>query len=188
LSKDRLPSDYAVFLAAIKDRIALARTRAIRAAFHEGVLLYWDIGPQIASKQRGAAWGDSVVERLAADLRASLPDTRGFSADNLWRARQFFSEYTAAEFLEQLVPETAQPHPILEQVVPETQSSRNSSTKAKAPKILEQPVQELQLRNFLEILKKIKETTARLYYLRATAQLGWTRGFNKIIRTTVATS
>ncbi len=147
-------------------------------------MLYWDIGREIVAKQRESGWGDSVVERLAADLRSSLPDARGFSANNVWLMRPFYLEYSNPEFLEQAVQETTTSSSLPEQPGPETRSGRKSATKAKTLVILEQPVQELQVRHFLasvpwghhvEILKKIKGPVARLYDLRATAQLGWTR-------------
>jgi hypothetical protein len=49
------------------------------------------------------------------DSAAKAPDTRGFSADNLWRTGHFFTEYSGTYFLEQLVPESISPscgHPI----------------------------------------------------------------------------
>ena len=84
--------DYPAFLVALKERILRARISAARAVNHELVLLYWDIGRGIVEKQRTSGWGDAVVERLAADLRAEFPDMRGFSANNLWLVRQFYSE------------------------------------------------------------------------------------------------
>ena len=81
MTSSRPPSDYPAFLATLKERIELARTRAIRAAFHEGVLLYWDIGRAILEKQQTAGWGDAVVERLAADLRSAFAGKSGFSAN-----------------------------------------------------------------------------------------------------------
>jgi predicted nuclease of restriction endonuclease-like (RecB) superfamily len=123
-------SDYRAFLKTLKARILDARTSAIRAVNGELVLLYWDIGRGIVEKQQTAGWGDAIVERLAADLRAEFPDMRGFSANNLWMVRQFYSEYSAGEFLEQLVqelPKVRKPltkgkkgPAILEQAVPET--------------------------------------------------------------------
>lgn len=105
MKKSIPPPDYPAFLAAIKERVLQGRTLAARAINRGLILLYWDIGRGIVEKQRSLGWGEAVVERLAADLRADFPDMRGFSADNLWRARQFFAEYTDAEFLEQAVPE-----------------------------------------------------------------------------------
>jgi len=192
--------DYPAFLKALKERILHARTSAARAVNHELVLLYWDIGRGIVEKQRTAGWGDAVVERLAADLRAEFPDMRGFSADNLWRMRQFFAEYSTPGFLEQVVPEMKKLRgKSLEQVVPETASPYPEKRHARLVAILEPPVQELaasiasaqckenlaQLARQLvagvpwghhvELLKKVKDPAARLYYLRATAQYGWSR-------------
>ncbi len=113
--------DYPAFLAGLKQRILEARTSAARAVNRDLVLLYWDIGRGIVEKQKTAGWGAAVVERLAIDLRAEFPDLRGFSADNLWRMRQFFTEYSAREFLEQAVPElNKRQRKALEQPVPET--------------------------------------------------------------------
>lgn len=97
--------DYPAFLATLKERILHARTSAARAVNHELVLLYWDIGHGIVEKQQTAGWGDSVVERIAADLRAEFPDIRGFSVVNLWRMKQFYLTHTSPEFLAQLARE-----------------------------------------------------------------------------------
>ena len=63
----------------MKGRIQTARLQARRAVNRELVMLYWDIGRGIVEKQQTAGWGEAVVERLAADLRAEFPDMRGFS-------------------------------------------------------------------------------------------------------------
>jgi predicted nuclease of restriction endonuclease-like (RecB) superfamily len=185
--------DYPAFLAALKERILSARTSAARAVNSELILLYWDIGRGIMEKQRTAGWGDAVVERLAADLRAGFPDMRGFSADNLWRMRQFFAEYSTPGFLEQAVPEMKKPRrKSLEQVVPESVLPDSANLKpgqnqiwpqavakfegsAAPADFLRQLVAEVPWGHHVELLKKIKAPAARLYYLRATAQLGWSR-------------
>jgi len=160
MSSKIIASDYAAFLADVKHRILSARIPAGRAVNRELILLYWDIGCGIVEKQKTAGWGDAVVERLAADLRAEFPDVRGFSANNLWLMRQMAVEYTASAFLEQAVQETE----------PASRSERE---------ILSQPVRELLFSvpwgHHVEIMKKIKDPAARLYYLRATAQFGWSR-------------
>jgi predicted nuclease of restriction endonuclease-like (RecB) superfamily len=180
MTKSLSHPDYPAFLASLKDRILHARISAARAVNRELVLLYWDIGRGIVEKQQTAGWGDAVVERLAADLRAEFPDLRGFSADNLWRMRQFFAEYSAAEFLEQAVPELKKPRgKILEQLVPETVSRDPAAEDLRQTAILARAVRELVAGvpwgHHVELQKKIKDPAARLYYLRATAQLGWSR-------------
>ena len=189
--------DYLRFVADLKARIQSARLSAARSVNRDLILLYWDIGRGIVDKQQTAGWGDAVVERLAADLRAAFPDMRGFSANNLWLMRQLYSEYSDAGFLEQLVQEMKKRgRQFLEQAVPEIVSPDAAGRHAA---ILEQPVQELAgshafgadsgnvsqaVRDFLvgvpwghhvELMKKVKAPAARLYYLRATAQLGWSR-------------
>ena len=99
--------DYPAFLATLKERILRARISAARAINNELVLLYWDIGRVIVEKQQTAGWGDSVVERLAADLRAEFPDMRGFSPRNIWDMRRFYAAYTDSNFLSQAGRERA---------------------------------------------------------------------------------
>lgn len=95
--------DYSFFLAALKERILHARTLAVRAVNRELVLLYWDIGRSIVEKQQAAGWGESVVERLAADLRAEFPDMTGFSARNLRDMKRMWLAYTDRSFWRQAV-------------------------------------------------------------------------------------
>ena len=97
--------EYPAFLAALKERILQARSLAAIAVNRELVALYWDIGQGIAEKQSFAGWGDSVVERLAGDLRSEFPDMQGFSIMNVWRMRQLYLIHTADDFLSQAVRE-----------------------------------------------------------------------------------
>lgn len=157
--------DYRRFIEVLKARVAAARVSAARHVNHDMILLYWDIGRAIVEKQKILGWGDSVVEMVAADLRRAFPGARGFSANNVWLMRQFFSEYSSAEFLEQVVPGMA--------------SSGGRGPSGEPAAILEQLVQEIlpaiPWGHHVEIVKKIKEPSARLWYLQATARLGWSR-------------
>lgn len=88
--KPRIPIGYRKVLTGVKRLIAESRHRALAAANQELVALYWRLGRVIVEQQETANWGDAVVERLAADLRAAFPDMSGLSAFNLWRTRKFF--------------------------------------------------------------------------------------------------
>ena len=174
--------EYAEFLTDLKNRIAGARVSAARTVNREMILLYWDIGRGVVEKQEALGWGKSVVESLSRDLKAAFPGMTGFSPDNLWRMRQFYGEYSKVEFLSQAARELKRMGgaELLEQAVPE---SGNRVT----GEVLEQAVPENTARavrdlavlvpwgHHLEIMKKLSEPAARLYYLRATAQFGWTR-------------
>jgi hypothetical protein len=159
MTPDALMPDYAAFLADVKHRILSARISAGRAVNRELILLYWDIGRGIVEKQQVAGWGDAVVERLAADLRAEFPDVRGFSVANIWRMKQFYITHTAPEFLAQAVREVGAETP--------------------DPEKLAQAVRELVAHvpwgHHVYMLGRVADPAARLYYLRATAQFGWSR-------------
>lgn len=100
-----LPDDYASFLAEVKERVRSAQYDALRAVNKELIALYWDIGRMIEDRQKGGTWGKSVVVNLAADLQQEFPGIQGFSAQNLWRMRQFYQVYVGNEKLSPLVRE-----------------------------------------------------------------------------------
>lgn len=84
-----VPSDYADWLPDLKTRIHSAQQRVTLAVNRELVLLYWQIGSDILSRQAEQGWGAKVIERLAEDLRLAFPDMKGFSPRNLKYMRAF---------------------------------------------------------------------------------------------------
>ena len=98
-------NDYLGFLVEIKTRIRQAQYQAFRAVNNELLSLYWDLGESIHQKQEVLGWGKSVVQSLANDLQAEFPGRNGFSAQNLWYMRQFYSEYQGQPKLQPLVGE-----------------------------------------------------------------------------------
>ena len=97
--------DYQKFLVEVKARVTGARIAAARAVSRELIELYWNLGGLIVGRQESLGWGQSIVERLAADLRAAFPGVSGFSPQNLWSMRQLFVTYRDAPILQQLVGE-----------------------------------------------------------------------------------
>lgn len=77
--------------------IESARVRAVAAVNHELVGLYWQLDEYISRKIESAAWGDGVVELLAAHIRRTQPHLRGLNRPNLFRMRQFYEAYRADE-------------------------------------------------------------------------------------------
>jgi predicted nuclease of restriction endonuclease-like (RecB) superfamily len=163
--------DYSAFLTDVKSRIQTARLAAGRAVNRELVLLYWDIGRGIVEKQSVQGWGESVVERLADDLSTEFPDMRGFSGRNLRDMRRLYLTYADLEFWRQAVailPPASDRDPIWRQAAAKLDTS-----------FLEQAVPEILTAipwgHHLLILNKLTAPAARLFYLRATAQFGWSR-------------
>ncbi|KJH70260.1 PDDEXK nuclease domain-containing protein [Aliterella atlantica] len=93
---------YDDFLRDLKERIRSAQVRAVLAVNRELVLLYWQIGRDILTRQQQQGWGAKVIERLSADLRSSFPEMKGFSPRNLKYMRAFAEAYEES-FVQQVV-------------------------------------------------------------------------------------
>ena len=182
LSLTVLP-EYRRFIEDLKARVISARICAARAMNRDMILLYWDIGRGIVEKQKTLGWGDAVVEMVAADLRRDFPQMTGFSPRNVWDMRRLYATYTTPAFLSQAVREIdrGEEGQILRQAVAElsedTKRLRAAAefTESKGIELLRQLVAEVPWGQNLLILNKLSDPTARLYYLRATAQFGWSR-------------
>ena len=94
------PAGYADWLAELKGRIHSAQQRATLAVNRELVLLYWQIGCDILTRQAQQGWGAKVIERLAQDLRAAFPEMKGFSPRNLKYMRAFAEAWPDTEFVQ----------------------------------------------------------------------------------------
>lgn len=89
--RDQFPiaEGYNDFLHDLKERIRRAQVQAVLAVNRELVLLYWQIGRDILTRQQQQGWGAKVVTQLAKDLRQEFSEMKGFSRTNalssLWR-------------------------------------------------------------------------------------------------------
>jgi predicted nuclease of restriction endonuclease-like (RecB) superfamily len=165
--------DYRNFIEDLKARIVAARTSASRAVNTDLILLYWDIGRGIVEKQKALGWGESVVETVAADLRLAFPCTSGFSPRNVRDMKRFYLAYSDDVIWRQAVaklpPEmNTQKSLICPQPVASLADTSSGT-------FLQQLVAECPWGQNLLILNKLTEPAARLFYLRATAQFGWSR-------------
>lgn len=82
--------------------IRAARLRAEQTVNAELIDLYWHIGRYLHLKIETDGWAKGTVANLAAHISQREPGLRGYSAQNLWRMRQFFVAYSAAETLSTL--------------------------------------------------------------------------------------
>ncbi|WP_075321983.1 PDDEXK nuclease domain-containing protein [Acidithiobacillus albertensis] len=97
------PAGYADWLAELKARIHRAQQRATLAVNRELVLLYWQIGQDILTRQAAQGWGAKVIERLAHDLRNAFPEMKGFSRANLMYMRAFAEAWPDEQIVQQAV-------------------------------------------------------------------------------------
>ena len=94
---------YVQLLSEIKQRVRAAQAKAALAVNRELVLLYWNIGRTILSRQKRLGWGARIIDRLAQDLKRSFPEMRGFSSRNLKYMRAFAEAYPSESFVQQAV-------------------------------------------------------------------------------------
>lgn len=94
----------------ITQLIAQAKERAYQAVNKELVTLYWHIGEYVSQQVQAKAWGKSVVQQLANFIQTTEPNTKGFSAQNIWRMKQFYETYQGNEKLATLWRELSWSH------------------------------------------------------------------------------
>ena len=104
---------YKDFIREVKERVIKAQYDALKAVNKELIALYWDIGSMIVLRQERYGWGKAIVENLARDLRVEFPGMQGFSAQNLWRMRQFYGAYAENQKLSPLVREIGWSHNVI---------------------------------------------------------------------------
>jgi len=89
----------------ILQMISVAREKAMLAVNTELMNLYWNIGEYISHKVETSDWGKGVVKSLSEYLSSKEPEIKGFSAQNLWRMKQFFETYSGNPKLSAMVRE-----------------------------------------------------------------------------------
>ena len=83
----------------IASLVGQARDRSFRAANTELVHLYWSVGQYLSQQCQHEGWGQGTVKTLAQLLQTREPGWKGFSAQNLWRMKQFLDAYEGDEEL-----------------------------------------------------------------------------------------
>jgi predicted nuclease of restriction endonuclease-like (RecB) superfamily len=100
-SKNSAPSNFDNILSIIQT----AKERIVKTVNTEIIDLYWQIGKEVSDKTKNNGWGKSVVEELANHISSHLGAMRGFSAQNIWRMKQFYETYHNKPILSTLLRE-----------------------------------------------------------------------------------
>ena len=96
---------YEPLLNDLKQLIQEKQYKTLQMINSETINLYWEIGEEIYRQQQVNGWGKSIVEVLSNELQKEFPGSKGFSAANLWRMRNFYLSYCNSEKLAPLVRE-----------------------------------------------------------------------------------
>ena len=103
---------YNEFLRDLKERIEETQVRAAIALNNDLVLLYWQIGRDILTRQQQQAWGAKVINRLATNLRSAFPEMKGFSPRNLKYMRAFAETYPDEQIVQEVLAQITWYHNI----------------------------------------------------------------------------
>ena len=156
---------YEPLLAGIRIRIRQAQQRAVLAVNAELILLYWDIGRILHSRQQEAGWGAAVIPRLAHDLHNELPELKGFSERNIGRMIAFYRHYPGDdEILPQAVAKLDSPSAGTD-LVPE----------GRRPPILHSILSQIPWGHNAMLIERIKDLPTRLWFARQVVEQGWSR-------------
>lgn len=104
--------------------IEQARQKAFRAVNRELIEMYWQVGKYISEKVKSNAWGKSIVQEFANFVQSKYAGIKGFSAQNIWRMKQFYETYAGNEKLAPLVRELPWTNNILIMVSAKTDEAR----------------------------------------------------------------
>ncbi len=153
----KINKNYTVFVKQIKQTIQQARIDVSRSVNKNLIELYWNIGKHITDSQEKYAWGESIVEQLSKDLQRSFKNYDGFSSRNLWFMRQFYVEYKSVKILKQAVSELK-----LKQAVSELKTFKEFLFR-------------VPWGHHILLMQKIKGLEEKVFYLKASSDLGWSR-------------
>jgi predicted nuclease of restriction endonuclease-like (RecB) superfamily len=164
---------YSDLLAGIKIRIRQAQNRAVMSVNTEMLCLYWDIGRMVAIKQDAEGWGTAVIPRLAVDLCNDIPEIKGFSERNIGRMIAFFRAYPD---MDKILPQpVAKLNQQPKQVVTDLPQAVAKTRHTVAMECLLLLVPKIPWGHNILLMEKVKNLSARLWYVEQTLENGWSR-------------
>lgn len=151
---ERKELTYLSFFESLKEKIRLAKQKAILAVNKELIQIYWEIGDTILKQQAEQGWGAKVIDKLSADLKNEFPDMKGFSVRNIKYMRAFAAAYPL--FMQQ-------------------PAAQSQSTEIQSLIIVQQLAAQLTWSHHQVLLDKLKTTGEREFYIKKTIENGWSR-------------
>ena len=103
-------NEYLETVEQVKQEIRTAQYRAAVQVNCELLRLYHAIGTVINAHK---VWGSRFVENLAADIKLSFPEMKGYSVRNLKYMAKFAEAYSADEFVQQPVAQIPWGHNVV---------------------------------------------------------------------------
>lgn len=92
-----LDKEYIQWIQDIKQRFRNSQIKAAVKVNSEQLLFNWQLGRDLVVRKAEEKWGGGIVEQVSMDLQAEFPNSKGFSARNLWFMKQWYSFYAMKE-------------------------------------------------------------------------------------------
>lgn len=159
--KDLIGNAYTQFLTEIRTRISQAQNKVAQFANRELIILYFDIGKMIDTKQNTEGWGASVIPKLSRDIQNELPEIKGFSKRNIGYMVKFFREYRDSDFLQLPVAKI------------ETCAHVNENPPDSIK--LQLLVAQIPWTHNIILIQSVKDIKSRIWYMEKVVELGWSK-------------
>ena len=99
----KLDSEYVQWIHEIKQRYRNSQIKAAVKVNSEQLLFNWQLGRDLVVRKAEEKWGTGIVNQVSLDLQAEFPETKGFSARNLWFMKQWYSFYATNPEIKSLI-------------------------------------------------------------------------------------
>lgn len=176
-----LDSAYVQWLYDVKQRFRNAQIKASVKVNSEQLLFNWQMGRDLVTRKVEDVWGAGIVEQVSLDLQNEFPETRGFSARNLWNMKKWYSFYALAPETDELLKRLS------EEIDIGSKKMHQVGAEIREPlydEKLHRPGKEMPFpaifgfvpwRHHVEIVSRCKSVAEALFYVRKTIEDGLSR-------------
>jgi predicted nuclease of restriction endonuclease-like (RecB) superfamily len=169
----KFDNEYKKWLTALKSRIRQSQIKAAIKVNTELLLLYWDLGRDIAVRQMETTWGSGFFEQLSNDLRKEFPDMQGFSAVNLTYCKRFYLFYTQNDVISQQLVDKIPPK--FGDQLQAVDNKRDLNFQQVVEDLKNHPIFQIPWGHHIQIFTKCKTVHEALFYVQKTIENGWSR-------------
>ena len=156
--------DYVNWIDELKSRYRNAQVKAAVKVNAEKLLFNWELGRDLVVRKAEERWGTGIVEQLSLDLHAAFPESKGFSARNLWYMKVWYSFYSP--YIEKLYQLDSEFQGAINQA-----DTKLHQAGAEFPAILAL----IPWRHHTEIIAKCESIDEAAFYIRKTIAENWSR-------------
>jgi predicted nuclease of restriction endonuclease-like (RecB) superfamily len=162
---------YKTWLADLKNKVRKAQIKAAVKVNTELLMLYWELGADIVSKQSETKWGDGFLSQVSSDLMAEFPQIKGFSLSNLKYIKQWYLFYIRAGLISQQAVGQLTKQSVSQLSVVE-KSQQTVGLIGQQPVAL---ITHIPWGHNIAIISKCKSINEALFYVQNTISHGWSR-------------